>query len=63
MYNDWEHEKMAVNSIVMERTLREMYLMTLQMAVRDASPTNFITSYNKVNGVYVSEDLKMIRQF
>ena len=59
--NDQEHERQAVDSIVSERALREIYLMPFQIAQRDAKPMCYMTSYNRVNGVHVSEDPKLIQ--
>ena len=59
--NDQEHQRMAVDSMVSERALREIYLMPFQIAVRDANPGAFMTAYNKVNGSHVSENPKLIR--
>ncbi|USP81333.1 family 3 glycoside hydrolase [Curvularia clavata] len=59
--NDQEHERMAVNSIVTQRALREIYLLPFQIAVRDSNPASFMTSYNKVNGTHVSEDSKVLK--
>lgn len=58
--NDQEHERMAVDSIVSERALREIYLMPFQIAVRDAHPNAFMTAYNKLNGTHLSENKRMI---
>jgi beta-glucosidase len=58
--NDQEHERMAVDSIVTERALREIYTLPFQIAVKDANPGSFMTAYNKINGVHVSEDPKII---
>jgi beta-glucosidase len=60
--NDQEHERMAVNSIVTERALREIYLLPFQIAVRDSNPGSFMTSYNKVNGVHVNENPKFVEK-
>ncbi|WAO91593.1 Beta-glucosidase [Fusarium falciforme] len=60
--NDQEHERMAVDSLVTERALREIYALPFQIAVRDSNPGSFMTSYNKVNGVHVSENLNMIEK-
>ncbi|KAL6408745.1 beta-glucosidase [Ilyonectria robusta] len=60
--NDQEHERMAVDSLVTERALREIYILPFQIAVRDANPGSFMTSYNKVNGVHVSENPKFIQK-
>lgn len=59
--NDQEHERMAVNSIVTERALREIYLMPFQLAVRDAYPKAFMTAYNKLNGTHLSENSKILQ--
>ena len=59
--NDQEHERMAVNAIVSERALREIYLMPFQLAVRDAHPNAFMTAYNKCNGTHISENKKFMQ--
>jgi beta-glucosidase len=59
--NDQEHQRMAVDTIVTERALREIYLLPFQIAVRDSSPGAFMTSYNKVNGTHVSENTKFLQ--
>ncbi|SGZ49663.1 CIC11C00000004797 [Sungouiella intermedia] len=53
--NDLEHQREASNSIVSERALREIYLEPFRLAVKHANPAAFMTSYNKVNGVHVSQ--------
>ncbi|KAK1623790.1 family 3 glycoside hydrolase [Colletotrichum phormii] len=59
--NDQEHERMAVDSRITDRALREIYLLPFQIAVRDANPASFMTAYNKVNGLHVSEDAGMLQ--
>lgn len=54
--NDQEHERMAVNSVISDRALREIYLLPFQIAVRDSQPAAFMTAYNKVNGPPVSQN-------
>jgi beta-glucosidase len=58
--NDQEHERRAVDTIVTPRALREVYLRPFQIVARDANPGAMMTSYNKVNGVHVSEDPKLL---
>ena len=58
--NDQENERMAVNSIVTERALREIYLMPFMLAVKAARPAAVMTAYNKVNGIHVSENKGII---
>ena len=53
--NDLEHERKAVNVVVSERALREIYLMPFQIALQQCDSWGLMTSYNKVNGTHVSE--------
>ena len=50
-----------MSSEVSERALREIYLMPFQLAIRDAYPKAFMTSYNKLNGVHCSENPRLIK--
>ncbi|CAK7217253.1 hypothetical protein SEUCBS140593_003146 [Sporothrix eucalyptigena] len=59
--NDQEHERVAVNSIVTDRALREIYLLPFQIALGRARPGALMTSYNKVNGTHASEDPRLLR--
>lgn len=59
--NDQEHQRMAVDVLVTERALREIYLLPFQIAMRDSSPCAFMTSYNKVNGTHVSESPRVLK--
>lgn len=54
--NDQEHERMAVNSIVTDRALREIYLMPFMLGIKNAKPAAIMTAYNKVNGIHASEN-------
>ncbi|KAL3424558.1 glycosyl hydrolase family 3 N terminal domain-containing protein [Phlyctema vagabunda] len=57
--NDQEHERMAVDSILTERALREIYLMPFMLALKSGKPGAMMTAYNKVNGTHVSENSKI----
>ncbi|KAI9632811.1 putative beta-glucosidase [Dioszegia hungarica] len=54
--NDGEHERNGVDSIMAERTLREVYLRPFQIAQAKSQPWAYMTSYNKLNGTHCSED-------
>ncbi|OJD30775.1 beta-glucosidase [Diplodia corticola] len=59
--NDQEHERQAVDSIVTERALREIYLMPFQIAQRDAKPAAYMTAYNRVNGCHMSDNKEILQ--
>lgn len=52
--NNSEYDRHKSNSVVDERTLREIYLPAFRRAV-DAGVLALMTSYNQVNGAYASE--------
>ncbi|OQE80112.1 hypothetical protein PENNAL_c0048G00727 [Penicillium nalgiovense] len=58
--NDQEHERRAVDVLVTQRALREIYLRPFQIVARDANPGALMTSYNKINGKHVVEDERML---
>ena len=53
--NDTEFERMSIDSQVDERTLREVYLVPFERAVRDAGALSVMTAYNKVNGLHAAD--------
>ena len=59
--NSQEKKRLAIDSVVDERTLREMYLTAFEIAVKKAQPWTVMTAYNKVNGTYCSENRHLIR--
>jgi beta-glucosidase len=54
--NDSEFERFTISSEVQERPLREIYLAPFQAAIREARPWAVMSAYNRVNGVYASEN-------
>ncbi|WP_049577486.1 glycoside hydrolase family 3 C-terminal domain-containing protein [Nonomuraea sp. SBT364] len=54
--NNQETDRMRVSADVDERTLREIYLSAFEHIVREARPYMVMCSYNKINGVYASEN-------
>lgn len=60
--NSQEHARMVSDSVVDERTLRELYLAPFEHVVRHARPWSAMTAYNKLNGVYCSEHEWLLRE-
>jgi beta-glucosidase len=54
--NNQELDRMSVSAEVDERTLREVYIAAFEMVVKAANPWTVMASYNKVNGIYASEN-------
>ena len=54
--NSQEHRRMSSSSDADERTIREIYFPAFEMAVKEAKPWTVMCSYNRINGVYASED-------
>lgn len=54
--NNQEYRRMTINTVIDERTLREIYLAGFEMAVKQSQPLMVMCGYNKVNGRYCSEN-------
>lgn len=60
--NSQEHRRMTSDSVVDERTLREMYLPAFEKAVKEAQPASVMCSYNKLNGEFASENHRLLTE-
>lgn len=54
--NNQESNRMTIDSIIDERTLREIYLYPFEQAIRQANPYTIMASYNRINGEYSCEN-------
>lgn len=54
--NNQEYHRMSASSEVDERTLREIYLAAFETPIKEAKPKTVMCSYNRINGVFASED-------
>ena len=59
--NNQELLRMHNDSIVDERTLREIYLTGFEIAVKEGNPLSLMSSYNRINGTYASENHRLLR--
>ena len=60
--NNQELRRMASDSVVDERTLREIYLTAFEIVVREAQPRALMTSYKMVNGCYANENHHLLTE-
>ena len=60
--NSQELRRMASDSVVDERTLREIYLTGFEIAVKESKPKSLMSSYNRVNGVYANENEHLLQE-
>ena len=54
--NSQEKRRMTIDSVVDERAMREIYLTAFEIAVKKSQPWTVMNSYNKVNGIYASDN-------
>lgn len=59
--NNQEINRFRGSSVIDERTLREIYLPAFERIVRESRPWTVMTAYNKINGVYASENPRMLQ--
>ena len=60
--NSQELRRMASDSVVDERTLREIYLTGFEIAVKEGKAKSLMSSYNRVNGTYANENYHLLQE-
>lgn len=60
--NSQELRRMAMDSVLDERTLREIYLTGFEIAVKEGKAKAIMSSYNEVNGVYANENKHLLQE-
>jgi len=58
--NDTEFERNTIDSRIDERTLRELYMIPFEAAVKEAGVASIMTSYNRINGPWAADSVEMI---
>ena len=54
--NDQEENRMTLDSVLDERTFREIYLTAFEIAVKEGKAKSIMSAYNLINGVYANEN-------
>ena len=60
--NSQELRRMASDSVLDERTLRELYLTGFEIVVKESEPKTIMSSYNLVNGTYANENAHLLQE-
>lgn len=54
--NNQEKLRMCSDSVIDERSLREIYMPAFEMVIKAEQPATLMCSYNKINGIYASDN-------
>ena len=60
--NSQELRRMSSDSVLDERTLRELYLTGFEIVVKESAPKTIMSSYNLVNGTYANENAHLLQE-
>ncbi|MFA9457691.1 beta-glucosidase [Halalkalibacter sp. AB-rgal2] len=60
--NNQEERRMSIDTIVDERTLREIYLTAFEIAIKEGQSKTVMSAYNMLNGAYTNENIHLMRE-
>jgi beta-glucosidase len=60
--NNQEERRMSIDTIVDERTLREIYLTAFEIAIKEGKTKTVMSAYNMLNGAYTNENIHLMRE-
>lgn len=60
--NNQEERRMVIDTIVDERTYREIYLTGFEIAIKESKPKTVMSAYNKINGYYANESKHLLQE-
>ncbi|QOY35244.1 beta-glucosidase family protein [Anaerobacillus isosaccharinicus] len=60
--NNQEERRMSIDTIVDERTLREIYLTAFEIAIKEGQSKTVMSAYNMLNGEYTNENTHLMRE-
>ncbi|MFA9559021.1 beta-glucosidase [Evansella sp. AB-rgal1] len=60
--NNQEERRMSIDTVVDERTLREIYLTAFEIAVMEGKTKTVMSAYNMLNGEYTNENTHLMRE-
>ena len=58
--NSQEKSRFTSNSVLDDRTLRELYLTAFEIAVKEGKPSTVMCAYPKLNGVHCSDNKRLL---